>query len=125
MNSELKKLMDTDIQFCEDCKSMKEKGWMKYLAPQSLMGTSSDNPYIDDNEEINLLMMKVFNLENIEFIWKPKYAFISDDNTLGVTTGIYNREYVNNKKVIMETGKYTTIWKKTDGLWKIVFDMGN
>jgi hypothetical protein len=70
-------------------------------------------------------MISFYQLENLQFTWKPIHGFISDDKTLGVTTGTYERTYMQNNKKVTKRGKYTTTWKKIDNEWKIVFDIGN
>ncbi len=98
---------------------------MKYTADHSLMGTINHLPYINDNSQIRESIKKVFELDHISFIWEPLHGFISDDETLGVTTGIYTRTFLQDGKQIIQKGKYMTTWKKIGTEWKIVFDMGN
>ncbi len=121
----LKQLFQIDIQFCKECQTQKEKAWMKYTAKQSIMGTSKHHPYITDRDEIEHGIEALFKLDNISFMWEPKYAFISDDETLGVTTGTYTRTYIHDEEEHIEIGKYITTWKKINDEWKIVFDIGN
>ncbi len=118
-------LIKRDKQFCKDCQTDGAKAWMSYLSDDAIMGTSSNNPYIDDTSMIKQVMEDVFRLESISFVWEPRYAFISDDETLGVTTGYYERRYKNEGKEVVQKGKYVTTWKKITREWKVVFDMGN
>ena len=67
----------------------------------------------------------VFDLKNIDFRWTPEIGFMSDDETLGVTSGKYTRKYLREGKKVVEIGKYVTTWKKINDEWKIVFDIGN
>ena len=121
----LRQLMDIDRLFCEECQTDKEKAWMRYTAEQSVMGTSKHHPYITDRNKIEQGIKSVFELEDIDFTWEPKHAFISDDETLGVTTGVYTRKHTENNEEITTIGKYCTTWKKFDDEWKIVLDIGN
>ena len=114
-----------DKKFCEECKMDKEKAWMKYTADRSLMATNGHNPYLEKTDDIRNTIQQVFNLENIDFTWIPIHGGMSDDSTMGFTTGNYTRIYTSNGKEVKQIGKYVSIWKKIDGLWKIVFDMGN
>ncbi len=125
MRKEFQELIDIDIQFCSESQIDKDESWRKYLSKKAIMGTRKHEPYIEDKTQIVNLISMVYKLENLEFIWEPKHAFISDDKTLGVTTGIYSRTYKIEEEVYEETGKYVTTWKKEGDTWKIVFDMGN
>lgn len=123
--SPIEALIETDKRFCEACQIDKEKAWMRYMHPHTIMGTSKDNPFITDLVEIEGIMKSVFEMEGMHFRWKPIYAFISDDDTLGVTVGLYKRNYMKDGTEQEDKGKYMTVWKKVNGEWKAVFDMGN
>lgn len=123
--SDVKQLFDVDRQFCKECQVDKEKAWMKYTAKESIIGTPLHNPYIDDISEIEQGIASLFAMEGIHFVWEPKHGFISDDETLGVTTGIYTRSFIKDGKEETQIGKYCTTWKKQDGQWRIVLDIGN
>ena len=125
MKKELKELLELDKKFCEEACELGGEGWKKYLSKKAFMGTSKHEPYIEGRETIVNLIGMIYSLDNIDFTWEPKHGFISEDNTLGVTTGIYTRNYTIEDKVFEEKGKYTTTWRKEDGAWKIAFDMGN
>ncbi len=123
--NKVKQLFDIDKQFCKECQVDKEKAWMKYTARKSIMGTGLHNPYITDLVQIESGIKSVFALEGVDFTWEPVHGFISDDETLGVTTGTYIRKHIVDGKEVTALGKYCTTWKKEDGQWKIVLDIGN
>ena len=123
--SKIKQLFDVDREFCKECQTSKEVAWMKYTAKKSVMATGEHQPYITDLNQIELGIKHLFSLDNIDFTWEPVHGFISDDETLGVTTGTYVRQYEVNGKIERQVGKYCTTWKKEDGEWKIVLDIGN
>lgn len=125
MKKELKELMEVDKQFCSESQSDKGIAWDKYLSKNAIMGTSKHEPYIENKAQIVNLISMVYKLENLNFTWEPIHGFVSNDNTLGVTTGMYTRTYKIEDEVHEEIGKYVTTWIKQDGNWKIAFDMGN
>ncbi len=49
------------------------------------------------------------------FVWGPDRVSVSADGTLGLSTGPV---YVQGQHV----GDYISTWRKTDGVWKVVFD---
>lgn len=123
--SEIERLIETDKQFSLDCQSGKEEAWMSYMHPNVIMGTSGDLPFITNGEEIKNVIGEIFKMENMSFRWKPVYAFVSNDGSLGVTVGLYKRNYMKDGEEVLDKGKYMTVWRKVNGQWKAVFDMGN
>ncbi len=118
-------LFNVDKAFCELSQKSKEMAWLKYLDKDAIMGTKLHEPYIYGNKRIQRILEIIYSLHNLSFSWEPLHAFISDDETLGITTGTYYRSYSLNDKVLIEKGKYMTVWKKKGHEWRIVFDMGN
>ena len=70
-------------------------------------------------------MNSLFNMDSLELLWVPLSGDVSDDFTLGYTTGKYTMKYKKDGKLVTKKAKYATIWKKYDGKWKITLDMGN
>jgi len=119
---ELSKL---DLQFCKESKIDKEKAWDKFTSSEIVMGTPKDIPFIDDKNEIIKMLKNLYSVPSMDFDWKPQYEFVSGDETLGVTVGVYKRVYMKDNKEVIDTGKYISVWKKIDNDWKIILDMGN
>src|SRR5271156_5435240 len=65
--------------------------------------------------------------KNNSLTWSPVGADISAAGDLGYTYGTFEfRSKDKDGKVVVDHGKYTSIWKKQkDGSWKVVLDMGN
>ena len=124
MNEKLKQLFDIDTQFCDESQTDKSKAWDKYLSKDCLLGGGPNDPF-SLKEEFMTSIVSFYQLENLSFVWIPKHAFISDDETLGVTTGVYTRSYMLKGELLSQNGKYITTWQKEDGAWKIVYDVGN
>jgi hypothetical protein len=120
-----KELILIDQSFCKASQINKEQAWDEYMSKSVLMGTSKHEPYLDNKNQIIKLIGMIYQLDQISFTWEPTYAFVSDDETLGVTTGTYTRTYLIEEEEYEEIGKYVTTWKKEQGQWKIVFDIGN
>ena len=125
MKKELEELMNVDRKFCEDSQTLKSEAWANNMADEVLIGSEQHLPYDFGKETVIPKFKQFYELEDLHFIWEPKHAFISDDNTLGVTTGIYTRTFIADGKEVKRIGKYMTTWKKINGEWKFVFDMGN
>lgn len=59
--------------------------------------------------------------------WRPERAFVSNDATLGYTTG-ENTVTVPDRdgKLVHISGRYTTVWRReSGGDWKCVVDIWN
>lgn len=65
--------------------------------------------------------------EGATLTWRPVKADMSASGDFGYTYGNYIFTAKNKDgKVVVNHGKYTSIWKKQkDGQWKVVVDMGN
>jgi ketosteroid isomerase-like protein len=65
--------------------------------------------------------------EGTTLTWTPIKAEMAASGDLGFTYGNYIYTAKNKEgKVVVNYGKYTSIWKKQkDGQWKVVVDMGN
>lgn len=118
-------LVNTDKLFCEQSQTSKVEAWMKFTSQNATMGSEKDLPFIKGKEAIEESITKIYQLENLEFKWKPTMAFISDDGTLGVTIGLYKRSFLEEGETVNQRGKYISVWKNINGAWRIVFDMGN
>lgn len=125
MKDECKELFDIDLQFCLESQTDGHKAWDKFLSDDVVFGGDAEDPYTQGKQQILPSMEKFYQLEDLDFTWEPKHAFISDDKTLGVTTGTYDRTFKQNGEIVNRKGKYTTTWKKMDGHWKIVLDIGS
>lgn len=118
-------LIKIDKGFSDDSQVNKEKAWEKILAEDAIMATSGHSEYSVGKESIIKGLKGLYQIPNLIFYWEPKHAEVSVDLSLGYTTGIYTRKYQVDNNKYTETGKYTSIWKKIDGEWKIIHDIGN
>ncbi|XMB86149.1 nuclear transport factor 2 family protein [Mycoplasmatota bacterium WC44] len=121
----LEEIKNIDEQFCKECESNGVDGWVKYFANDGVMITDGDRENIIGKENIYEYMKGFFSTPSLKFQWEPRLIDVSDDLSLGYTSGVYVREYNKEGKSIIEKGKYTTIWKKIDNEWKIILDIGN
>lgn len=55
--------------------------------------------------------------------WKPIGGDVSLAGDLGYTHGTY--EVTDDAKNVIENGSYVRIWKKRNGMWRIVMDVAN
>lgn len=125
MNQKINELLNIDRKFCLESQKDKEKAWEKYFSDDIIFGGDQKHPYISDKHQILTSLKNLYQLKHLTFTWEPVHAFISDDQSLGVTTGTYYRSFEIDGKIQEKKGIYTTTWKKINATWKIIFDMGN
>lgn len=125
MKRELEMLLEVDRQFAAEAQTQKVEAWEKYVAQDAIMGTPGTEDYIIGYSAMEPALVSLYQLDNLTFTWTPQYAFVSHDKTLGVTTGYYQRTFLQDGHEVTQHGKYMNVWKPVNGMWKIVFDMGN
>jgi len=125
MNKRLESLFEVDKKFCVTCKEKGVEGWLMFMAKDAFIGSDLHNPYIEGLNEIRKIMTPLFDLQDLDWTWIPQRGFVSEDETLGVTTGISTRTFIKDGKQVIQKGQYTTVWIKEEGSWKVQYDMGN
>ena len=101
------------------------RGYMSYYADDAVE-VPNGGPLIRGRVEI-AKGMAFLDDKNNQLLWTPVGADISASGDLGYTYGTFEFHSKNKDgKVVVDYGKYTSIWKKqADGSWKVVLDMGN
>jgi ketosteroid isomerase-like protein len=100
-------------------------GYMSYYADDSVE-VPNGGPIIQG--KVNIAKgMGFLDQKGNHLTWTPVGADISASGDLGYTYGTYEfRSKDKGGKLVIDHGKYTSIWKKQqDGSWKVVLDMGN
>ena len=62
---------------------------------------------------------------NERLTWQPIAGDVSSSGDLGYTHGIYIVSSGNDPQKISERGNYMRIWKKLDGVWKVMADVAD
>ncbi|HAF15956.1 MAG TPA: hypothetical protein DCK93_04530 [Blastocatellia bacterium] len=61
----------------------------------------------------------------IAWSWQPTSADVSRSGDLGYTHGLYQLKSTTLGNSLTEKGNYLRIWKKQNGIWKVVLDLAN
>lgn len=120
-----KLLEELDINFCDDSQKNKAESWKHTFSKDGVVVTSKHLDDIIGSEDIYKALEKTYQDESLVFVWKPRFSDISDDLTLGFTSGIYTKTSIVNNEEIIVKGKHLTVWKKFVGGYQIIFDIGN
>ena len=98
-------------------------GWVGTFAPNGMM-IQPDGPVVG-HEGIRLQMAGAFADTTFRLMWTPDLIGISDDGTLGYTTGRYESRRVVDGEETAQRGSYFTVWRRQpDGGWLVEADMG-
>ena len=98
-------------------------GWIEAFAPNGMM-VQPDGPVVG-HEAIRLVMADAFADSTFRLTWTPDLIGVSDDGTLGYTTGRYERRRVVDGEERTQRGSYFTVWRRQpDGRWLVEADMG-
>lgn len=98
-------------------------GWLETFAPNGMM-IQPDGPVVG-HEAIRLAMAEAFADTTFRLTWTPDLVGVSDDGTLGYTTGRYeSRRVVEGEESVLR-GSYFTVWRRQeDGGWLVEADIG-
>ena len=120
MNNILQELIETDKQFSTySSKYGAAEAFKKYLTLDAIM--------LPNNQNVVIGIQDIYHSmgpdSKDKLTWEPQSGKVSVSGDLGYTWGIYTMVVEDGK---MFNGKYLNIWEKqTDGLWKVIADMGN
>ena len=98
-------------------------GWVEAFASNGMM-IQPDGPVVG-HEGIRLAMAGAFADSTFSLTWTPDLIGVSNDGTLGYTTGRYERRRVVDGEETAQRGSYFTVWRRQpDGRWLVEADMG-
>ena len=121
-------LLDADRRFAAAVASAapadRGRVWAEWFAPQGrqiITGREVVGP-----RSIESLMGPVFASPGYALEWDPDDARISEDGSMGWTTGRYvSRRSSSGQEPTESRGRYLTNWERQpDGTWKVTVDTG-
>ena len=112
-------LRDADLDFARQTAARRLDGWMSFFANDASI--IHDGQTVTGKDALRAFYQPVFANKDFTLTWSPNYAEASKDGTLGYTYGQYE---ARNGSTISR-GMYTTIWRKVEGRWKVVLDLGS
>ena len=118
-------LLRADEEFARVTAARGAAGFSSFFAPDAVV-LPAKAPVVEGLQAIAEGNRKTWAQPGFSLQWKPLKAHMAKSGELGYTYGTYERRRTVDGKTVIETGKYTTIWKRQkDGTWKVVLDMGN
>ena len=115
-------LLNADKEFA---KLSLDKGaaiaFKEYLAEDAKQFPAGSLPVIGNENIFN--GMKDYNESHV-LEWEPQEAEVSVSGDMGYSWGFY-KSYSKSEPEKIKEGKYVNVWKKIDGKWKVIVDIGN
>ena len=112
-------LRDADLDFARQTAARRLEGWMDFFADDASI--IHDGQTITGKDALRAFYQPVFANQEFSLTWSPTHAEASKDGTLGYTYG----KYEARSGTAISHGMYTTVWRKVDGRWKVVLDLGS
>lgn len=112
-------LRDADLDFARQTAARRLEGWMDFFADDASI--IHDGQTVTGRQALHAFYQPVFASKEFSLAWSPTHAEASRDGTLGYTFG----EYEARSGTTISHGMYTTVWRKVDGRWKVVLDLGS
>jgi ketosteroid isomerase-like protein len=118
-------LLQADKDFAKAAAARGAEGFLSFFADDGTILPKNGAP-IQGREGLGAAFREAWGQPGYSLQWTPLKAEMARSGELGYTYGTYERKRVVDGKAVIETGKYTTIWRRQrDGKWKVILDMGN
>lgn len=99
------------------------KAYVSYSAPELRLFRENSYPFAGLAASSQALAAKISGGDLLT--WQPLSADVSQSEDLGYTHGTYSLNSKQQPEKTIERGSYVRIWKKQNGVWKIVLDITN
>ncbi|HLK68781.1 MAG TPA: DUF4440 domain-containing protein [Bryobacteraceae bacterium] len=118
-------LIQADKDFAKATADRGAEGFLSFFAEDGTILPKNGAP-IHGKEGLGAAFREAWAQPGYSLQWTPLKAELARSGELGYTYGAYERKRLVDGRVVTETGKYTTIWRRQrDGKWKVILDMGN
>src|SRR6266849_8634881 len=114
-----KQLRDADLEFAEQTHERRLEGWMDFFADDA--SVIHEGKVTSGKQALRAFYAPIFANQDFSLSWTPIKAEASTDGTLGYTYGDYEAKSGGQTS----HGIYTTTWRRINGRWKVVLDLGS
>ena len=112
-------LRNADLAFARATAARRLEGWMEFFADDAAILQNGET--VSGKQNLRRYYQPIFANKDFSLTWTPTHAEAAKDGSMGYTYGTY--EARNGERV--SHGMYLTIWRKTNGKWKVVMDTGS
>jgi ketosteroid isomerase-like protein len=114
-------LVRQDLEFSEAAFNLGFlKAFQTYAVAEVRLFRENSNPFIGKQAAI----LALTNRKEL-LTWQATGEDVSRSGDLGYTYGTYSANSDDATKKLIEHGNYLRIWKKQNGIWKVVLDVAN
>jgi ketosteroid isomerase-like protein len=96
------------------------KAFQAYAAAEVRLFRENSNPFIGKQAAV----LALTNRKEL-LTWQATGEDVTRSGDLGYTYGTYSANSDDATKKLIERGNYLRIWKKQNGIWKVVLDVAN
>jgi ketosteroid isomerase-like protein len=114
-----KQLRDADLEFAKQTHERRLEGWMDFFADDA--SVIHEGKVTSGKTALRAFYEPVFANQDFTLTWTPTKAEASKDGSLGYTFGDYEARNAGQTS----RGVYATTWRRVNGRWKVVLDLGN
>ena len=114
-----KELRDADLDFAKQTAARRLEGWMEFFADEA--SNIHDGVTVTGKTALRAWYEPIFANKDFSLTWTPTHAEAAKDGTLGYTYGNYEAR----NGVAVSHGMYVTAWRRVNGRWKVVLDLGS
>ncbi len=121
--AEREAILDADRAFARETAARGVEGWLDFHLADA-HNVAATGPIVVGHAAIRERMTAFLADTTQSFAWAPMFAEVAVDGSLGFTYGDWNTRDLSTDSVTSR-GRYLTVWKKQDGEWKVMADIGN
>jgi ketosteroid isomerase-like protein len=119
-------LLAADRRFDQETATRGLDGWMSHFAPDAAI-LARGKGEVKGLAALRQHYAPMFAQAGFKLRWTPDHADCGASADLGYTYGHATRESTGKDgKPVTATSNYVTVWRKQpDGVWRVIFDLGN
>ena len=118
--SEKAALLARDVEWSRTAKDVDK--YVEFFTPDGTMGVAG-TPNVAGAKAIRDQLKPLVESPGYDMTWKATRVAVASSGEIGYTAGTYAETTRNaNGTPVTETGRFVTVWKKIDGVWKVLED---
>ena len=114
-------LVKRDLEFSDSALALGfVKAFLKYAGTDVRLFREKSAPFVGKQSAGAALAAR-----KEQIAWQTTGEDVSLSGDLGYTRGLYESRSDDSEKKLIERGNYLRIWKKQNGVWRVVLDVAN
>lgn len=127
MNKEevIKHIKELELSYCEDVNTLGVKGWLKYLSDDVIFCTQGHHQSVKGIETVKKRLTGLYTADYVLYHWDVEFVEVSDDFSMAYSYSTFTYKIVKGEDRKTYIGKDCNIWRKINGKFKVVMQIGN